>query len=96
MEFETIYAAILAACPAITSIIGIIVAVVKMKSNQDAKLNEVMEKFEQLETEVKSSKEYDDLKAQLRVAHQENRELRKKLNEFLTKIDHIRRTDDEE
>ena len=70
MEFETIYAAILAACPAITSIIGIIVAVVKMKSNQDAKLNEVMEKFEQLETEVKSSKEYDDLKAQLRVAHQ--------------------------
>lgn len=96
MEFETIYAAILAAAPAITSIIGIIVAVVKMKSNQDSKLNEVMEKFELLETEVKSSKEYVDLKAQLLVAHQENRELRKKLNEFLTKIDHIRRIDNEE
>lgn len=95
MEFETIYAAILAAAPPISSIIGIIVAVIMMKSNQDSKLNEVMETFELLRTEVQSSKEYEELKAQLLVSHQENQQLRRKLNELLTKIDHVRRSDDE-
>lgn len=96
MNFETIYATILAAAPAISSIIGCIIAVVKMKNNQAAKLEEVMGAFETLRLEVKDSKEYQELKGQLIIAHQENRELRRKLNEFLMKIDHIRRNDDEE
>ena len=37
------------------------------------------------------SKEYSELKDKLKVAHQENYELKKKLNELLTKIDQIQK-----
>ena len=93
--FEEIYTAILAAAPALVSIIGIITAVIKMRTAQNAKLGEVMKKFETLEEEVRDSKQYDDLKRQLLTAHQENRELRKKINELLTKIDRVRRDEEE-
>ena len=93
--FEEIYTAILAAAPALVSIIGIITAVIKMRAAQNAKLGEVMKKFETLEEEVRDSKQYDDLKRQLLTAHQENRELRKKINELLTKIDRVSRNEEE-
>ena len=93
--FEEIYTAILAAAPALVSIIGIITAVIKMRTAQNAKLGEVMKKFETLEEEVRDSKQYDDLKRQLLTAHQENRELRKKINELLTKIDRVSRNEEE-
>lgn len=93
--FEEIYTAILAAAPALVSIIGIITAVIKMRTAQNAKLGEVMKKFETLEEEVRDSKQYDDLKRQLLTAHQENRELRKKINELLTKIDRVSRNEKE-
>ena len=92
--FEDIYTAILAAAPALVSIIGIITAVIKVRTAQNAKLGEVMEKFETLEEEVRDSKQYDDLKRQLLTAHQENRELRKKINELLTKIDRVSRDEE--
>ena len=94
MTIETIYAAILSAAPALVSIIGIITALIKMKGAQNLKFGEMMGRFEALQEEVHNSKEYDELKRQLLTAHQENRELRKKLNELLTKIDHIRREDE--
>ena len=93
--FEEIYTAILAAAPALVSIIGIITAVIKMRTAQNAKLGEVMKKFETLKEEVRDSKQYDDLKRQLLTAHQENRELRKKINELLTKIDRVSRNEEE-
>ena len=93
--FEEIYTAILAAAPALVSIIGIITAAIKMRTAQNAKLGEVMKKFETLEEEVRDSKQYDDLKRQLLTAHQENRELRKKINELLTKIDRVSRNEEE-
>ena len=96
MDIETIYAAILAAAPSITAIVGIIGAVIKMKSSQTEKLGEVMQKFENLRDQVLETKQYEDLKKQLLVAHQENRELRKQINELLTKIDRIRRDEDAE
>ena len=93
--FEEIYTAILAAAPALVSVIGIITAVIKMKTAQNAKLGEVMEKFEILADEVHDSKQYEDLKRQLLTAHQENRELRKKINELMTKIDRVSRNEEE-
>ena len=45
--------------------------------------------------EIFNTKEYSELKDQLKIAHQENYELKKKLNELLTKIDHIQRKEDE-
>lgn len=94
MTIETIYAAILSAAPALVSIIGIITALIKMKGAQNLKFGEMMNRFEELREEVHDSKEYDELKRQLLISHQENRELKKKINELLTKIDHIRREDE--
>ena len=91
MTIETIYAAILSAAPAIVSIIGIITALIKMKSAQNKSLDEMKERFETLSTEVKESKEHEELKKQLNVAHRENMELKRKINELLTSIDRIRR-----
>lgn len=91
LELEQIYAVIIAAAPSLSAIIGIVVAVLKnCKSN---KL--ITDKFEEVKTEIISTKEYTELKDQLKIAHQENLELKKKLNELLTKIDHISRTEEE-
>lgn len=91
MTIETIYAAILSAAPAIVSIIGIITAFIKMKSAQAKNFGEMIESFELLRSEVRESKQYEELKRQLVTAHTENQELKKKINELLTSIDHIRR-----
>ena len=94
MTLEMIYAAILSAAPAIASIVGCITALIKMKSSQDKSFGELVKNFELLKKEVEESNQYTELKKQLVTAHQENRELKKKINELLTKMDHIRREDD--
>lgn len=98
---ETIITAILAAAPALTAIIGIIAAMVRLinagKDNSKeitGKFAEAMTTFEKVRQEVLDTKEYEELKSQLLIAHQENRELKKKINELLTKIDHIKREEE--
>lgn len=88
MTFEQIMTIIVAAAPSLTAIIGVIAAVIKNK----AITSKVVDKFEEVRQEIFNTKEYSDLKNQLLVAHQENRELKKKLNELLTKIDRIDRS----
>ena len=95
---ETIYAIILAAAPALTAIIGIIASVIKIKNNNKEsnvalsnKIDESIESFEMVRREVMNTKEYESLKTQLAIAHQENIELKRQLNELLTKIDGIAR-----
>ena len=95
MTFEQIMAIVVAAAPSITAIIGIIFAVIKgIKSNKTTS-KDVIDKFEEVRQEIFNTKEYSDLKNQLTLAHQENRELKKKLNELLTKIDRIDRSKEE-
>lgn len=95
MNFEQIMAIVVAAAPSLTAIIGIIAAVVKGIRSNKATSQDVIDKFEEVRQEIFNTKEYSDLKNQLALAHQENRELKKKLNELLTKIDHIKRKEDE-
>lgn len=90
MTFEQIMTIIVAAAPSLTAIIGVIAAVIKNK----AITSKVVDKFEEVRQEIFNTKEYSDLKNQLTLAHQENRELKKKLSELLTKIDHIQRKED--
>ena len=85
---EEILTILLAAAPSLTAIIGCVVTFLKNKTT----CNNVVDKFEEVRQEIFNTKEYSDLKAQLLVAHQENRELKKKLNELLTKIDKIDRS----
>ena len=88
---EEIYALIIAAAPSITAIIGIVFAVIKgIKSNQTTS-KDILDKFEEVREQVFNTKEYTELKEQLKIAYQENYELKKKINELLTKIDHIQR-----
>ena len=77
----------LATTPAVAAILGCVLTHFKNKSV----CKEVIDRFDDLRKEVASTKEYEDMKAQLALVHQENRELKRKLNELLTKIDHIQR-----
>lgn len=77
---ETVFLAVIAAAPALVSIAGVIAAVCKL-----------LKSFKELKEEVTKTKEYEDLKNELRVAHAENREIKKKLNELLTAMDRVKR-----
>lgn len=88
MTFEQIMSVVVAAAPALASIIGIIAAVIKNKNITSG----VIDKFEEVRQEIFNTKEYSELKDQLKIVNQENYELKKKLNELLTKIDKIDRS----
>lgn len=92
MTMEQIYAIIVAAAPALTAIIGIIFAVVKGIKTSKTTSQEVIDKFEEVRQEIFNTKEYTDLKNQLKLVQAENCELKKKLNLLLTKIDKIDRS----
>lgn len=77
---ETVFLAVVAAAPALVSIAGVIAAVCKL-----------LKSFKELKEEVTKTKEYEDLKNELRIAHAENREIKKKLNELLTARDRVKR-----
>ena len=94
LELETIYAAILAAAPALTAIIGIIFAVLKGIKTSKTTSTDILNKFEEVRQEIFNTKEYSELKDQLRIAHQENIQLKKKINELLTAIDRIQRNEE--
>ena len=91
MTFEQIMISIVAAAPSLTSIIGIIFAVLKGVKTSKTTSADVINKFEEVRQEIFNTKEYSELKNQLTIVYQENYELKKKLNELLTKIDHIQR-----
>ena len=88
---EEIYALIIAAAPSITAIIGIIFAVIKGIKNNQTTSKDILDKFEEVREQVFNTREYSELKEQLKIAYEENYELKKKINELLTKIDHIQR-----
>lgn len=77
---ETIILAVVAAAPSITAIAGIFAAISKF-----------CKVIAELKAEVTKTKEYDEVKTQLVVVHQENIELKKKLNELLITLDKVQR-----
>lgn len=91
MTFEDLYLILVAAAPSLTAIIGIIVSVLKLIKEGKHTNQEVINKFEEVRQEIFNTKEYEDIKTQLAVAHQENIELKRIMYELLTKIDHISR-----
>lgn len=96
MMIEQILALVVAAAPSITAIIGIIFAVVKGIKNNKTTSKDILDKFEEMREEVMNTKEYTELKEQLKIAYQENYTLKRKINELLTKIDHIQRKEGDE
>ena len=80
---------VVACAPSLVAMAGIVVAVVKIVKA----IAEVVNKFEEVRQEIFNTKEYSDIKSELKLAHKENRELKTKLNELLTKIDRIDRSE---
>ena len=78
VEFSTIESLIMTYAPLLVTVIGIIISFVKMVAVIKSVKKDNQEQFE-------------DLKAQYRTVLQDNANLRKNINELLTKIDHINR-----
>lgn len=78
IEFSTVEALIMTYAPLLVTIIGIIISFIKMVGAVKNVKKENKDQFE-------------ELKAQYQVVLQDNANLRKNINELLTKIDHINR-----
>lgn len=96
LNIETIITLIVAAAPSLVAIISIISAVIKMIKAGKVSNQEIINKLEETRKEVLDMKEFETLKRELKLAHMENRELKKLNKELLTKIDHIARGRDDE
>ena len=94
LTLETIITVIAATAPSLTAIIGIIISVIKMIRESKVSNQQVIDKFEETRQAVMDSKQYDELKVQLEISHAENRKLKKKLDELLTKIDRVVREEE--
>ena len=92
---EMITTAIIAAAPTIASIVGIITACIKMRQNNKSSSSELLNEFKIVKQEVLNTKEYETVKAELALAHKENRELKKIIKELLTKLDKVERPEEE-
>lgn len=93
MTIETIFLAVVAAAPAITAIASIIAAVIKVIKSNKKEIKAVVDELVDLRAEVSKTKEYEELKIQLKEVHKENVALKQKLNELLTEIKRIRQED---
>lgn len=94
MTFELLITLIAAAAPSIIAILGIVTAVIKCIKSGKISNQEVIDKFEETRMAVMNTKEYEGLKLELQQAHAENRELKKQINELLTKIDKVVREEE--
>ena len=69
MTFEQIMISIVAAAPSLTSIIGIIFAVLKGVKTSKTTSADVINKFEEVRQEIFNTKEYSELKNQLIIVY---------------------------
>lgn len=84
MTFELLLTLIIAAVPSIVAICASIIAALR-----------TIRKFEETRKAVIDTKEYQDLKKELEIAHAENREIKKKLNTLLSRVERIIRPEEE-
>lgn len=96
MTFTEIEAILIAATPTITAVIGIISAYFKIKGTSSKSTKQLINEFESVKKTVEDTEEYDALKDELALVHQENIELKKTIKELLVKIDRIARDKKEE
>ena len=78
VEFSTIESLIMTYAPLLVTIIGIIISFIKMVATIKSVKKDNQEQFE-------------ELKAQYRTVLQDNANLRKNLNELITKIDKVKK-----
>lgn len=84
LEGILVYIVAIASAPPILNLVSNVVAHRKNKKLMQGVRDEIAE-----------TKQFKELKNELKLAHQENRELKKQLNELLTKIDKVDRSNEE-
>ena len=94
ITFEMILLGLIAAAPSVAAITGIVSGVCNMRKTSKKDSLAVINKLEEVRKDVLDAKEYAELKDELRIAHQENRELRRLIKELLIKTDCINRTEE--
>lgn len=88
ITFETILMLCAAYAPAIAAVLGAVINFIK----SHRLISKIMDRLSQMESEITSKEEYKQMKAQFNQVQQENLELKHKMNELLTKIDKIDRS----
>lgn len=95
MSIELIIAAIIAALPTISAIVGIVLAVAKnIKSGKDSG-EQLLQAFKETKDEVVKTKEYESLKALYDSTLSQYQSLLRAHRELLTKIDRIARKEED-
>ena len=85
IEFTTIETLIITYSPLIATLFGVVCAFCKMiKIIKQIRMDNVL-------SNVEKNTQISELKNEMKVVLQENYELKKSINEMLSKIDHVRR-----
>lgn len=87
---ETILLAVVAAAPAIAAVASVIAAVIKLIKSGRTTTEILVSAFEDLREKVEDTAEYENLTRELKIAHEENAALRRKLDELLTELTRIK------
>lgn len=95
MTIDAIYAIIIAALPAVSAIIGIIAAVVKMINNNKKAFQPIIDKYDELKKEIENKTNLDEARAEMKVIIQQNAQLRKQNAELIQVLNHVVVRDDE-
>lgn len=89
INIDALMAIVIASLPTLSAIIGIVFAVIKVLKDNKSIVEPLKVKFEELKTEVKDRKEFDELLNRLDASLEQNRQLmlmNAKLITELTKV----------
>ena len=86
LQLDAIYALLIAAMPAITAVLSIIAAIVKMAKDNKAIIKPVIEQFNALRKEVQDKTELEAVKTEMQAIMTENRQIRQELADLITEL----------
>ena len=86
INLDTVYAIIIAAAPALSAILSIILAVLKNRKDISKVCDPIKEEFIQLRKEVQDKTELEAVKTEMLAIMTENRQIRQELADLITAI----------
>lgn len=86
INLDTIYAIIIAAAPALSAILSIVLAVLKNRKDIAKVCDPIKEEFEQLRKEVQDKTELEAVKNEMLAIMTENRQLKQEIADLITAI----------
>lgn len=90
LQLDAIYALLIAAAPALTAVLSIIAAIVKMAKDNKAIIKPVTEQFNALRKEVQDKTELEAVKTEMHAIMTENRQIRQELADLITELKKVK------